>query len=70
MGMPMRWVYQDSRAKQLGSVGLDAAGIARRVRTILDTSGAEPIDTPSTPDIRVNASHVDLPRRDTGTPRA
>lgn len=34
-GMPMRWVYQNSRAKQLAEVGLDAAGIARRVREIL-----------------------------------
>ena len=32
LGLPDGWVYQDSRAKQLAEVGLDAAGIARAVR--------------------------------------
>ncbi|MEM9167222.1 MAG: 1-deoxy-D-xylulose-5-phosphate synthase [Planctomycetota bacterium] len=32
LGLPDRWVYQDSRSKQLAEVGLDAAGIARSVR--------------------------------------
>jgi 1-deoxy-D-xylulose-5-phosphate synthase len=35
LAMPDRWVYQDSRAKQLEEIGLDAASIARRVRAIL-----------------------------------
>jgi 1-deoxy-D-xylulose-5-phosphate synthase len=41
MGMPMRWVYQDSRVNQLAEVGLDTAGIARMVRRILDGDRAE-----------------------------
>lgn len=36
LGMPNRWVYQNSRAKQLAEVGLDAAGIARKIRDIVD----------------------------------
>jgi 1-deoxy-D-xylulose-5-phosphate synthase len=36
LAMPERWVYQASRKAQLAEVGLDAAGIARRVREILD----------------------------------
>lgn len=36
LGMPERWIYQDSRDGQLEQVGLDAAGIARTVRQILD----------------------------------
>jgi len=38
LGMPPRWVYQDSRNNQLAEVGLDAAGIARKVREVLDAS--------------------------------
>ena len=38
LGMPMGWVYQDSRKKQLAEVGLDAAGIARKVREVLSGS--------------------------------
>jgi len=37
LGMPERWVKQDSRNKQLADTGLDASGIARRVRQILDS---------------------------------
>ena len=36
LGMPPRWVYQDSRPNQLEEAGLDAKGIARKVREILD----------------------------------
>ncbi|MDX2146645.1 MAG: 1-deoxy-D-xylulose-5-phosphate synthase [Planctomycetota bacterium] len=32
LGLPDRWVMQDSRARQLAEVGLDAAGIARAIR--------------------------------------
>ena len=32
MGMPQRYIYQDSRKNQLAEVGLDPAGIARTVR--------------------------------------
>ncbi len=36
MGMPERWFYQDSRDNQLAEAGLDAGGIVRRIRAILD----------------------------------
>lgn len=39
LAMPERWIYQDSRPNQLAETGLDAAGIARAVRTILDERG-------------------------------
>lgn len=42
LGMPMKWVYQDSRARQLAGADLDATGIARKVRQILGGS-----DSPS-----------------------
>ncbi len=35
MGMPERWVYQNSRAGQLAEVGLDAAGIEQKVRSLM-----------------------------------
>ena len=35
LGHPRKWVYQDSRAKQLAQAGLDSTGIARTCRTIL-----------------------------------
>jgi len=38
LGIPERWIYQDSRSKQLAEVGLDAASIARTVREWLDTA--------------------------------
>jgi 1-deoxy-D-xylulose-5-phosphate synthase len=37
-GVPDRFIEQASRARQLASVGLDAAGIATRVRTLHDSS--------------------------------
>jgi 1-deoxy-D-xylulose-5-phosphate synthase len=39
LGMPEKWIYQDSRSNQLAEVGLDAAGIARRVRQIIENAG-------------------------------
>ena len=36
-GIPDRWIEQASRARQLASVGLDAAGIAARVRALHET---------------------------------
>lgn len=42
LGLPDRWIYQDSRSKQLAEVGLDAAGIARSVRGALDRKGVRP----------------------------
>lgn len=36
LGLPDRWIYQGSRAQQLAEAGLDANGIARAVRRILD----------------------------------
>lgn len=35
LGLPDRWVYQDSRAKQLSEVGLDRAGIAAAIQAAL-----------------------------------
>jgi len=49
LGMPNRWVYQDSRAKQLAEVGLDANGIARKVRQLVDRGNG-----PTEPTIHVN----------------
>ncbi len=53
LGMPDRWVYQDSRKNQLAEAGLDAAGIARKVRQMLDRH-AKPVIKPPL-DIRVNS---------------
>jgi len=39
LGMPNGGVYKNSRGKQLAEVGLDAPGIARRVREILGAKG-------------------------------
>ncbi|MCE9590094.1 MAG: 1-deoxy-D-xylulose-5-phosphate synthase [Planctomycetes bacterium] len=46
-GMPERWVYQASRKAQLGEVGLDAAGIARRIRAVLDERSVVPAGRPT-----------------------
>lgn len=35
LGMPEKWIYQDSRENQLAEVGIDADGIALKVRQIL-----------------------------------
>ena len=42
LGIPERWIYQDSRPKQLAEVGLDAASIARTVREWLDSAPVVP----------------------------
>jgi 1-deoxy-D-xylulose-5-phosphate synthase len=34
LGLPDRWIYQDSRAKQMAEVGLDPASLAKRFREI------------------------------------
>ncbi|GAB4386751.1 MAG: 1-deoxy-D-xylulose-5-phosphate synthase [Phycisphaerales bacterium] len=46
LGIPDRWILQDSRSKQLAEVGLDAAGIARAIRSAVEdaptvSAGAE-----------------------------
>lgn len=38
LGIPDRWVMQDSRGKQLAEVGLDAGGIARAIHGAVDGS--------------------------------
>lgn len=47
LGLPDRWVYQDSRSRQLAEVGLDAAGIATAIREAL--APREPVPTPANP---------------------
>ena len=51
MGMPNRWVYQDSRPNQLAEAGIDAKSIARTLREIIDQH--------TKPQLNV---HVDIPR--------
>lgn len=46
LSLPDSWVYQDSRAKQLAEVGLDAPAIARAIREVAaghGTSGSTPV---------------------------
>lgn len=38
LGMPLKWIFQDSRKNQLAEVGLDAAGIARAVRQAVEST--------------------------------
>ncbi|MFN0011124.1 MAG: 1-deoxy-D-xylulose-5-phosphate synthase [Phycisphaerales bacterium] len=40
-GIPDRWFYQDSRAKQLAQAGIDADGIAASVRAMCQSAHAE-----------------------------
>jgi 1-deoxy-D-xylulose-5-phosphate synthase len=42
MGMPEQWIGQDTRDGQLATAGLNAAGIARVVRQILDEPKSKP----------------------------
>ncbi|MDX1683195.1 MAG: 1-deoxy-D-xylulose-5-phosphate synthase, partial [Phycisphaeraceae bacterium] len=42
LGLPDRFIYQGGRAGQLEEVGIDAAGIARKVREMLDQGEASP----------------------------
>ncbi len=44
MGMPERWIYQDSRSGQLAQAGIDAPSIARQVRKILHEHKAIKLD--------------------------
>ena len=37
LGMPERWIYQDSRSGQLAEAGIDAAGIAASLRELIAT---------------------------------
>jgi len=53
--MPEKWLYQDSRAGQLADAGLDAAGIARRIRQIIDERNGQ---VPPVPQIHVDANGV------------
>jgi 1-deoxy-D-xylulose-5-phosphate synthase len=39
LGLPDGWIYQDSRGKQLAEVGLDAAGLARSMRSAAQRRG-------------------------------
>jgi 1-deoxy-D-xylulose-5-phosphate synthase len=39
LGLPDQWIMQDGRNAQLAEVGLDAPGIVRSIRQMLDTSG-------------------------------
>jgi hypothetical protein len=34
--MPRQWMHQDTRENQLSEAGLDAAGLAREIRAILE----------------------------------
>jgi 1-deoxy-D-xylulose-5-phosphate synthase len=52
--MPDRWMYHDSRGGQMARGGIDAAGIARRVREVLDDSALKP----ALPEIHVRVEQV------------
>ncbi|GJQ28560.1 MAG: 1-deoxy-D-xylulose-5-phosphate synthase 1 [Phycisphaerae bacterium] len=47
LGLPDRWVYQDSRARQLAEVGLDVEGIAEAIEAALGMSGSGRTDVPT-----------------------
>lgn len=47
VGLPERWIYQNSRSKQLAETGLDAASIARTIRSILDPNPENVSGAPS-----------------------
>ena len=49
MGIPARWIHQGSRAEQLDDAGIDAAAIARRVRTVLDADDPGIVPTVEVP---------------------
>jgi 1-deoxy-D-xylulose-5-phosphate synthase len=50
LGLPDRWILQDSRSKQLAEVGIDAAGIAATLREVLSRAAV-----PSEPAVSVTA---------------
>ena len=70
LGIPERWIRQDSRAAQLAESGLDPISIARTVREILDVEepGQSPEVTPVPPasveikDAKAPASRTPKPR--------
>lgn len=43
LGLPDRWVLQDSRRRQLAEVGLDAPGIERALRELAQRRASEPV---------------------------
>jgi 1-deoxy-D-xylulose-5-phosphate synthase len=43
LGLPDAWVYQDSRARQLAEVGIDADGIARAIRRAAEARESPPM---------------------------
>ncbi|MEX2387760.1 MAG: 1-deoxy-D-xylulose-5-phosphate synthase [Phycisphaeraceae bacterium] len=53
LGLPDGWIYQGSRGDQLAEAGIDPAGIARRVRQVLDKQRTA--DAPATKKAPVNA---------------
>ncbi len=55
LGMAEQWVAQNSRRRQLADAGLDAAGIARKARLILDENGV--VASPRIA-VAVNAVHA------------
>jgi 1-deoxy-D-xylulose-5-phosphate synthase len=59
-GMPHRWIYHDSRDGQLEQAGLDAQGIARRIRSILDQGSTA--EMTGQPQIHIKASQAREPR--------
>ncbi len=56
MGLPDEYIYQDSRGNQLAEAGIDAGGIERTVRTILETGSAPEAEIGVT--VRSSASSV------------
>jgi 1-deoxy-D-xylulose-5-phosphate synthase len=62
MGMPEKWIYQDSRANQLAEVGLDAKGIALKIDEIFNQQSNKSTkkNTRSTPlqELNSNASRM------------
>lgn len=46
MGMPERWIGQDSRSSQLSTAGLDAEAITLRIQTIIDDRDILPLPPP------------------------
>lgn len=56
LGIPAKWFYQESRANQLAEAGIDAMGIGRKVRQILERRASTPTKPPLT--IQTNVSAV------------
>lgn len=58
LGLPDSWIIQDSRSKQLADTGLDAAGIARAIRSAAALPAAS---TPVTPTVKTVAGESRQP---------